>query len=190
MVYASKTQRVLPGFGLALGFTLLYLGFIVLIPLSTIFLKTAMLSWHEFWSTVASPRALAAYRLSLGTALVSALVNAICGLLVAWVLVRYRFPGKRVIDGLVDLPFALPTAVAGIVLTTLYSSQGWIGRYVEILGIQVAYTPLGIVVALTFIGLRGADGRARTARLRRRHRGSGGQSWGEPLADRLPDHPA
>jgi sulfate transport system permease protein len=153
MAYARKTQRVLPGFGLARGFTLFYLGLVVLIPLSTIFLKTAMLSWHELWSTVASARALAAYRLSLGTALASALVNAICGLLVAWVLVRYRFPGKRVIDGLVDLPFALPTAVAGIVLTTLYSSQGWIGRYLEILGIKVAYTPLGIIVALTFIGL-------------------------------------
>jgi sulfate transport system permease protein len=136
-----------------MGCTLLYLGLIVLIPLSMIFLKTAMLSWHEFWSTVASTRALAAYRLSLGTAVVSAVVNAICGFLVAWVLVRYRFPGKRVIDGLVDLPFALPTAVAGIVLTTLYSSQGWIGRCLEMLGLKVAYTPLGIVVALTFIGL-------------------------------------
>jgi sulfate/thiosulfate transport system permease protein len=153
MTYARKTPRVLPGFRLAMGCTLLYLGLIVLIPLSMIFLKTAMLSWHEFWSTVASTRALAAYRLSLGTALVSAAVNAISGLLVAWVLVRYRFPGKRVIDGLVDLPFALPTAVAGIVLTTLYSSQGWIGRCLEMLGIKVAYTPLGIVVALTFIGL-------------------------------------
>ncbi len=118
-----------------------------------IFVKTAMLSWHEIWSTVASTRGLAAYRLSLGTALLSAAVNAICGLLVAWVLVRNRFPGKRLIDGLVDLPFALPTAVAGIVLTTLYSSYGWIGRYVEMLGLQVAYTPVGIVVALTFIGL-------------------------------------
>jgi sulfate/thiosulfate transport system permease protein len=131
----------------------LYLGLIVLIPLSTIFLKTAALSWPEFWSTVASSRTLAAYRLSLGAAFISALVNAVCGLLVAWVLVRYRFPGKRIIDGLVDLPFALPTAVAGVTLTTLYSSQGWIGRFCEALGLQVAYTPLGIIVALIFIGL-------------------------------------
>ena len=153
MVYAWKTRRALPGFGLALGFTLLYLSLIVLIPLSTIFLKTAALSWPEFWSTVASSRTLAAYRLSLGAAFISALVNAVCGLLVAWVLVRYRFPGKRIIDGLVDLPFALPTAVAGVTLTALYSSQGWIGRFCEALGLQVAYTPLGIIVALIFIGL-------------------------------------
>ena len=153
MVYAWKTRRALPGFGLALGFTLLYLSLIVLIPLSTIFLKTAALSWPEFWSTVASSRTLAAYRLSLGAAFISALVNAVCGLLVAWVLVRYRFPGKRIIDGLVDLPFALPTAVAGVTLTALYSSQGWIGRFCEALGLQVAYTPLGILVALIFIGL-------------------------------------
>jgi sulfate transport system permease protein len=153
MVYAWKTRRALPGFGLALGFTLLYLSLIVLIPLSTIFLKTAALSWPEFWSTVASSRTLAAYRLSLGAAFISALVNAVCGLLVAWVLVRYRFPGKGIIDGLVDLPFALPTAVAGVTLTALYSSQGWIGRFCEALGLQVAYTPLGIIVALIFIGL-------------------------------------
>jgi sulfate/thiosulfate transport system permease protein len=154
MVYAWKTRRALPGFGLALGFTLLYLSLIVLIPLSTIFLKTAALSWPEFWSTVASSRTLAAYRLSLGAAFISALVNAVCGLLVAWVLVRYRFPGKRIIDGLVDLPFALPTAVAGVTLTALYSSQGWIGRFCEALGfLQVAYTRLGIIVALIFIGL-------------------------------------
>jgi sulfate/thiosulfate transport system permease protein len=153
MAYAWKKRRILPGFGVALGFTLLYLSLIVLIPLSTIFLKTATLSWPEFWSTVASSRALAAYRLSLGAAFISALVNAVCGLLVAWVLVRYRFPGKRLVDGLVDLPFALPTAVAGITLTTLYSSQGWIGRFLEMLGLQVAYTPLGIIVALIFIGL-------------------------------------
>jgi sulfate transport system permease protein len=149
----QKRQRVLPGFGLAMGFTLLYLSFIVLIPLSTVLLKTATLSWQAFWEIVASPRALASYRLSLGAAGVGALVNSIFGLLVAWVLVRYHFPGKRLIDGLVDLPFALPTAVAGIALTTLYASNGWIGRYCEALGISVAYTPLGIMVALTFIGL-------------------------------------
>ena len=153
MVYRQKRQRILPGFGLAMGFTLLYLSFIVLIPLSTVLLKTATLSWQTFWDIIASPRALASYRLSLGAACVGALVNTIFGLLVAWVLVRYQFPGKRLIDGLVDLPFALPTAVAGIALTTLYASNGWIGRYCEALGISVAYTPLGIIVALTFIGL-------------------------------------
>ena len=153
MVYRQKRQHVLPGFGLAMGFTLLYLSFIVLIPLSTVLLKTATLSWPAFWDIIASPRALASYRLSLGAALLGALVNTIFGLLVAWVLVRYQFPGKRLIDGLVDLPFALPTAVAGIALTTLYASNGWIGRYCGALGISVAYTPLGIIVALTFIGL-------------------------------------
>jgi len=153
MMYGQKRQRVLPGFGLTLGFTLLYLSFIVLIPLSTVFLKTAALSWPAFWDTVTSPRALASYRLSLGAAGLGALINTIFGLLVAWVLVRYRFPGQRLIDGLVDLPFALPTAVAGIALTTLYASNGWIGRYGEALGIHVAYTPLGIILALTFIGL-------------------------------------
>jgi sulfate/thiosulfate transport system permease protein len=153
MVYGQKRQRVLPGFGLTMGFTLLYLSLMVLIPLSTVFLKTATLSWQAFWATVASPRALAAYRLSLEAAGLGALINAIFGLLVAWVLVRYRFPGKRLIDGLVDLPFALPTAVAGITLTTLYANNGWIGSYFAALGVHVAYTPLGIILALTFIGL-------------------------------------
>jgi sulfate/thiosulfate transport system permease protein len=153
MVYGQKRPRVLPGFGLTMGFTLLYLSLMVLIPLSTVFLRTATLSWQAFWATVASPRALAAYRLSLEAAGLGALINAIFGLLVAWVLVRYRFPGKRLIDGLVDLPFALPTAVAGITLTTLYANNGWIGSYFAALGIQVAYTPLGIILALTFIGL-------------------------------------
>jgi sulfate/thiosulfate transport system permease protein len=153
MVYGRKRQRVLPGFGLTMGFTLLYLSLMVLIPLSTVFLKTATLSWQAFGATVASPRALAAYRLSLEAAGLGALINAIFGLLVAWVLVRYRFPGKRLIDGLVDLPFALPTAVAGITLTTLYANNGWIGSYFAALGVHVAYTPLGIILALTFIGL-------------------------------------
>ena len=153
MVYGQRRQRVLPGFGLTMGFTLLYLSLMVLIPLSTVFLKTSTLSWQAFWATVASPRALAAYRLSLGAAGLGALINAIFGLLVAWVLVRYRFPGKRLIDGLVDLPFALPTAVAGITLTTLYANNGWIGSYFAALGVHVAYTPLGIILALTFIGL-------------------------------------
>jgi sulfate/thiosulfate transport system permease protein len=153
MMTISRKRRVLPGFGITMGFTLLYLSLIVLIPISTILLKTATLSWSEFWSTVTSARTLAAYRLSLETAWIAASVNVISGLLVAWVLVRYRFPGKRIIDGLVDLPFALPTAVAGIALTSLYASSGWIGSYVEAFGLKIAYTPSGIVIALIFIGL-------------------------------------
>jgi sulfate transport system permease protein len=153
MMTLLRTRRVLPGFGITMGFTLLYLSLIVLIPLSTILLKTATLSWSDFWGTVTSARTLAAYRLSLETAWIAASVNAIAGVLVAWVLVRYRFPGKRLIDGLVDLPFALPTAVAGIALTSLYASSGWIGGYLEVLGVKIAYTPSGIVMALIFIGL-------------------------------------
>jgi sulfate/thiosulfate transport system permease protein len=153
MMTMSRKRRVLPGFGITMGFTLLYLSLIVLIPISTILLKTATLSWSEFWGTVTSARTLAAYRLSLETAWIAASVNVISGLLVAWVLVRYRFPGKRIIDGLVDLPFALPTAVAGIALTSLYASNGWIGSYVEAFGLKIAYTPSGIVIALIFIGL-------------------------------------
>ena len=153
MMTMSRKRRVLPGFGITMGFTLLYLSLIVLIPISTILLKTATLSWSEFWGTVTSARTLAAYRLSLETAWIAASVNAISGLLVAWVLVRYRFPGKRIIDGLVDLPFALPTAVAGIALTSLYASSGWIGSYIEAFGLKIAYTPSGIVIALIFIGL-------------------------------------
>lgn len=148
-----KQKSILPGFGLALGFTLFYLSVIVLIPLSTLFLKTATLDWSAFWEIITAPRALASYRLSLGASLIAALLNGVFGLLVAWVLVRYSFPGKRIVDGLVDLPFALPTAVGGIALTTLYSGKGWIGQYLEPLGIKVAYAPLGIIVALTFIGL-------------------------------------
>jgi len=149
----SRPGGALPGFGLAMGFTLLYLTLIVLIPLSTLVLKTATLTWGQFWETVASPRTLAAFRLSFGAALAAAAINAVFGLLVAWVLERYRFPGRRIVDGLVDLPFALPTAVAGIALTTLYAGNGWLGRFLEPRGIKVAYTPLGIVVALTFVGL-------------------------------------
>jgi sulfate transport system permease protein len=148
-----KSRRILPGFGLSLGYTLFYLAIIVLIPLAGLFMKTATLGWAEFWSTVTDPRVLAAYRLSLGTALVAALVNAVFGLLVAWVLVRYDFPGKRVVDALIDLPFALPTAVAGITLAALLSQNGWLGRPLESMGLKVAFTPLGIVVALVFIGL-------------------------------------
>lgn len=149
----SARRRVLPGFGLTMGLSWLYLGLIVLLPLSGLFLKTFTLTWDQFFETVASPRVLAAYRLSFGAAFLAALVNAVFGLLVAWVLVRYRFPGRGLVDALVDLPFALPTAVAGLTLTTLYAHNGWYGRHLEALGIKVAFTPLGIVVALTFIGL-------------------------------------
>ena len=149
----STHRRILPGFGLTLGLSWLYLGLVVLLPLSALFLKTLTLTWPQFWETVASPRALAAYRLSFGAAFLAALVNAVFGLLVAWVLVRYRFPGRGLVDALVDLPFALPTAVAGLTLTTLYSHNGWYGQYLEPLGLKVAFTPLGVVVALTFIGL-------------------------------------
>ncbi len=153
MDFLFKQRSVIPGFGLALGFTILYLSLIVLIPLSGLLFKTATLSWEEFWGAVSSARVLASFRLTFGAALVAALVNGVFGLLVAWVLVRYPLPGKRMVDALIDLPFALPTAVAGITLAGLYSGNGWIGRYLEPLGIKVAYTPLGIMVALTFIGL-------------------------------------
>ncbi len=149
----QRKHTVLPGFGPALGYTILYLSLIVLIPLSATFLKSSLLSWDEFWAVVTAPRVVASYRLSFGAALIGALINAFFGLLVAWVLVRYRFPGKRLIDALVDLPFALPTAVAGIALTAVYSTNGWIGSVLEPHGIKVAFTPLGVVVALTFIGL-------------------------------------
>lgn len=150
---ARRRRTVLPGFGLTLGLSLFYLSLLVLIPLSTLFLKSASLGWEAFWETVTGPRALASYRLTLGTSLAAAAANAVFGLLLAWVLVRYRFPGRRLVDGLVDLPFALPTAVAGISLTSLYASNGWVGKWLDAVGIQVAYTPLGIAVALTFIGL-------------------------------------
>jgi sulfate transport system permease protein len=143
----------MPGFNLSLGFTLLYLGLIVLIPLSAVFLKTFTMTWDAFWSAVSSPRVVASYELSFGASLIGAVLNVLFGGIVAWVLVRYRFPGKKIIDALVDLPFALPTAVAGIALTALYSPNGWIGRYLEPLGIKVAFTPLGVLVALIFIGL-------------------------------------
>jgi sulfate transport system permease protein len=145
--------RVIPGFGLSLGFTIFYLALIVLIPLSAVFLKTFTMSWEAFWSAVTSERVIASYKLTFGASLIGASLNVVFGGIVAWVLVRYRFPGKRFIDALVDLPFALPTAVAGITLTALYSHNGWIGQYLQALGIKVAFTPLGVVVALTFIGL-------------------------------------
>jgi sulfate/thiosulfate transport system permease protein len=149
----ARRYNVLPGFHIAMGCTLLYLCLIVLIPLSATFMKTAGLSWMQFWDTVTAPRVLASYRLSFGAALIAAAINAVFGLLVAWVLVRYRFPAKRLVDALVDLPFALPTAVAGIALAAVYAPRGWIGRWLEPLGVQVAFTPLGVLVALTFIGL-------------------------------------
>lgn len=145
-----KRHSVLPGFDLALGFTLLYLGFIVLIPLSAAFLKTATMTWPAFVEAVSSPRVMASYRLTFGASALAALLNAFFGLIVAWVLVRYEFPFKRLVDALVDLPFALPTAVAGIALTALYSQNGWIG---QMLPFKVSYTPVGVFVALTFIGL-------------------------------------
>jgi sulfate transport system permease protein len=148
-----KTRRVLPGFGLTMGYTVFYLSLIVLIPLSATFLKTATLSPDELWKTITDPRAMASYRLTFGASFLAAAINVAFGFLVAWVLVRYRFPGRRLIDGLVDLPFALPTAVAGIALTAIYSENGWLGRPLHALGIQAAFTPLGVVIALTFIGL-------------------------------------
>ena len=148
-----KARRVLPGFGLTLGYSVVYLSLLVLIPLAGLFLKTAGMTWEEFSTIILSPRVLAAYKISFGTAFIAAVINAFFGFLVAWVLVRYSFPGRRVVDALVDLPFALPTAVAGIALTALYAGNGWFGSILEPHGIKVAFTPTGIVVALTFIGL-------------------------------------
>jgi sulfate transport system permease protein len=150
---AWKRHSVLPGFGITMGFTLTYLSLIVLIPLSTLVFKSATLGPGAFWAAVTSSRVVASYKLTFGAALAAAAVNAVFGLVVAWVLARYRFPGQRLVDAFVDLPFALPTAVAGIALTALYAENGWLGRPLADLGIRVAYTPLGVTVALTFIGL-------------------------------------
>ena len=150
---AKKTTSVLPGFKLTLGYTVLYLGLIVLIPLACTFWKASALTWDQFWHIVTAPRVVASYRLSFGASFLAALINLFFGLLVAWVLVRYQFWGKRFVDALVDLPFALPTAVAGIALTAIYAPNGWIGHWLAPLGIKVAYTRLGVLVALTFIGL-------------------------------------
>lgn len=150
---ASRTFRVLPGFHLTLGYTLAYLSLIVLLPLAAVFLKSASLSAAEFWNVISAPRVVATYRLSFGVSLAAAAINAVFGLMLAWSLVRYSFPGKRFVDALIDLPFALPTAVAGIALTALYAKNGWIGQYLEPQGIQVAFKPLGVLVALVFIGL-------------------------------------
>jgi sulfate/thiosulfate transport system permease protein len=150
---AGGGKKVLPGFNLTLGYTMLYLSLIVLIPLSALVFKSFTLGWPAFWAAVSSPRVVASYRLTFGASFIAALVNTVFGLLVAWVLVRYRFPGKKIIDALVDLPFALPTAVAGISLTALLAGNGWIGQYLEPLGIKLAFNPNGVVIALIFIGL-------------------------------------
>ncbi|NZA01795.1 sulfate ABC transporter permease subunit CysT [Ottowia beijingensis] len=148
-----RARRVLPGFNLTLGYTLLYLSLVVLIPLSALVIHTLSMSWADFWAAVSAPRVLASFRLTFGASLIAACVNVVAGLLVAWVLVRYQFPGKKIADALVDLPFALPTAVAGIALTAILAGNGWIGQYLEPLGIQLAFQPAGIVIALIFIGL-------------------------------------
>ena len=148
----NRPHSVIPGFGLAMGYTVLYLALIVLIPLSAAFVKTFTLTWEAFWHGVTAPRVLASLRLSFGASLLAAAINAVFGLIVAWVLVRYRFPGRRLVDALVDLPFALPTAVAGIALSAMYAATGWLGAPLAALGIEVAYTPLGVLVALMFVG--------------------------------------
>ena len=153
MLRLSSRQKVLPGFGLTLGFTLVYLSLIVLLPLSAVVFKTLSLSFAQFWEIVTAPRVLASYKLSFGASLLAAGINTVFGALLAWSLVRYRFPGRKLVDALVDLPFALPTAVAGIALTALYAGNGWLGKLLEPLGIKVAFTPLGVLVALVFIGL-------------------------------------
>ena len=149
----ARSRNVIPGFGLTMGYTIVYLSLIALIPLSTIFVKTTGMGWHRFWTVIVSPRVVAAYELSIGASLAGAIINSIFGFMVAWTLVRYRFPAKSIVDSLVDLPFALPTSVAGITLTAIYAENGWIGRLLKPLGMKVAFTPLGVIVALTFIGL-------------------------------------
>jgi sulfate/thiosulfate transport system permease protein len=153
LAWPGPRRSVLPGFGPAMGFTLFYLSLIVLIPLAALALKTSTLTWQAFWDTVTAPRVLASYRLSFGASLAAAFVNLVAGVAIAWVLVRYDFPGRRLVDALVDLPFALPTAVAGIALTALYAPNGWLGAPLAALGVKVAFTPLGVLVALIFIGL-------------------------------------
>ncbi len=153
MRHVFKQHSVLPGFGLTLGWTLTYLSLIVLIPLAGLFLRTTSMTWGDFVATVTSPRVMASYRLTFGASFLAATINSVFGLLLAWTLVRYSFPGKRFVDAIVDLPFALPTAVSGIALTTLYAPNGWLGQWLEPLGIQAAFSPLGVLIALTFIGL-------------------------------------
>lgn len=146
----EKSAAIIPGFSLSLGYTLLYVSILVLLPITMIFFNTLSMSWEGFWKTITHPRVMASYKLSFGAALAAGLVNVVFGTVIAWVLTRYRFPFKRIVDGLVDLPFALPTAVAGIALTTLYSPNGWLGQFFSI---KIAFTPIGIIIALTFIGL-------------------------------------
>lgn len=153
MAPPPKHFRVLPGFGISLGYTLLYLSLIVLVPLSAAFLKTSGMGWEQFWLVATAPRVVASYKLTFGASFIAAAINTAMGLLIAWVLVRYTFPGRRIVDALVDLPFALPTAVAGIALTAIYAPNGWLGQFFAGLGIQTAYSPLGVTIALTFIGL-------------------------------------
>lgn len=150
---ALRRKSILPGFGLTTGFALSYLSLFILIPLSAVFLKATSQDWHSLWNSISSPRLIASYKLTLGASFLSAVFNAFFGLLVAWVLARYSFPGKRIADAVVDLPFALPTAVAGLSLTALYSPNGWFGHYLEMIGLKVAYTRLGVLVALMFVGL-------------------------------------
>jgi sulfate transport system permease protein len=152
-VFLLKQKSTLPGFHLALGYTVFYLSLVVLIPLSMLFIKTSTISFSQFWGIVTAPRTLAAYRLSFGAAFIASFINIFFGFLIAWVLARYSFPGKKIVDALIDLPFALPTAVAGIALTSLYSSNGWVGQFLYKIGIQSAYSWLGVVLALIFIGL-------------------------------------
>jgi len=150
LIIPKKSRRIIPGFHLSLGYTMLYVSLLVLLPLSMIFIHTMSLSWSAFIDIITDPRAVASYKVSFSTALIAGLLNVIFGTIIAWVLVRYQFPFKRIIDGLVDLPFALPTAVAGIALTSLYAPNGWIGQFFNF---KIAFTPLGIIIALTFIGL-------------------------------------
>ncbi|WP_435798973.1 sulfate ABC transporter permease subunit CysT [Peribacillus asahii] len=149
-VRKKKRRNIIPGFGLSLGYTMLYVSILVLLPLSMVFINTTTMTWSQFIETITAERVVASYKLSFGTALAAGVLNVIFGTIIAWVLVRYHFPGKRIVDGLVDLPFALPTAVAGIALTTLYAPQGWVGQFFNF---KIAFTPLGIIIALTFIGL-------------------------------------
>lgn len=149
--FRIKHPSVLPGFGISMGFSLLYLGLLVLLPVSMVFISSSHMGWNSFWEVVSSPRVLASLKISFGASLLAAVVNAVFGLLMAWVLERYTFPGRKLVDGLIDLPFALPTAVAGISLTTLYAQNGWIGQLFTPLGIKISYTPLGITLALIFI---------------------------------------
>lgn len=153
MAFKLKSRSVLPGFGLTLGLSLTYLSLVVLIPLAALFLKTATIPWDRLWQMISEPRVVASYKLTFGASLVAAAVSALLGFIIAWTLVRYRFPGRRIIDAIIDMPFALPTAVSGIALTALLSKNGWIGRYLEPLGIKAAFSPLGITIALVFIGL-------------------------------------